>query len=110
MTDEGLRFADILTTASAIANYLAVPDVTASHLLDAMAILEGKKTLEDLGRPISPLVRRGGPQGAGVEPRALALVQRWFADLGSRADVELTGEQAEALRSDLRALVNDERA
>lgn len=106
MDSEPLRFADILTTASAVANYLAQPEVTAAHLLEAVAILRGEKTLEDLGRPLSPLVRRAGPQGAGVEPRARELVRRWFAAIGSSPTAELAAEQAVAFEQDLRALID----
>jgi hypothetical protein len=97
---EPLRFADILTTASAIANYLGQPDVDPSHLIAAVAILRGQKTMEDLGRPVSPLVRRPAPPGATEAVRAL--VQRWFADLGEDPNAELSPELAERLLNDLR--------
>jgi hypothetical protein len=86
MPDSGdsIRFTDILTTASAVANYLGEAEVTAPHVLAAVEILQGVRAMEDLGRPLSPLVRRSPPgQSAGVEPRVRALVQGWFSTLGS---------------------------
>ena len=103
MSADAIRFTDILTTASAIANYLGVSEVTAAHLLDSVAILEGAKTMDDLGRPVSPLVPRprGGP-GATDEVRQLA--QRWFASLGSDPLAELDLAALERLRHDVAAL------
>lgn len=99
-----LRFADILTTASAVANYQGVPDVTAAHVLHAVALLQRTLRMEDLGRPLSPLVRRGPPGSPGGAEAALkALVQRWFAELGS-ADAGLDGESLARFVADLEAL------
>lgn len=86
-----MRFTDILTTASAVANYTGSPTVTAVHLLDAVAILLGTKTMEELGRPRSPLARVPG-QG-GVAPAVKELAQRWWADLGGdvRAEIDHAG-------------------
>ncbi len=100
--EDGIRFVDILTTASAVANYLAQPDVTATHMLDAIAILAGEKTLADLGRPISPLVPRG-PRGqaAGADPAVRTLVQRWWAELHQDTSAELDVAQTARLRHEL---------
>lgn len=104
MADEPLRFADILTTASAVANYLGQPTVTARHLLDAVAILREEKDLDDLGRPVSPLVSRAmGPRG-DVEPAVRELAQRWFAKLGSSVAAELSSDQLTDLLAELAAL------
>ena len=43
MADEPLRFADILTTASAVANYLGVAEVSAAHLVESVALLREEK-------------------------------------------------------------------
>lgn len=107
---EPLRFADILTNASAIANYLGYPDVTARHMLDAIAILREERSMEDVGRPQSPLVRRpGGAAGAGVTPGVRALVQRWFAELGD-ANAELDDEAVARFRAELVAIDREETA
>ncbi|MGH2609015.1 MAG: hypothetical protein ACRDHF_07980 [Tepidiformaceae bacterium] len=82
-----LRFADILTTASAVADYLGHEDVTARHVLDAISILEGSRQLEDLGRAVSPLVPRRGERG--VDPAVRELVQRWWRELGEDVNAEL---------------------
>lgn len=80
-TDEPLRFTDILTTAAAVADYLAADTVSAGHLAAAVAILRGERTYEDLGRGRVPLGHRP-PAGANVEPGVRAVVQEWFHQLG----------------------------
>ena len=100
--DEPLRFADILTTASAVANYLAAAEIQASHLLDAIALLRGERSMEELGRPLSPLVRR--PQGGAVAPGVRELVRRWFEDVGQDAAAEIDAAQLSALEAELRGL------
>ena len=103
MTIEGFRFTDILTTASAIANYLGVNEVTATHLLDAIAIIEGSKQMADLGRAVSPLVPRpqSGPT-ASNEVREVA--QRWFALLGSDPLAEMDCDARSQLQEELTQL------
>jgi hypothetical protein len=96
-----VRFTDILTTASAVANYRGSPEVLAEHILDAIEIVAGGKSVEDLGRPLSPLVRR--PQG-GSEPRLRDLVQRWYTSLGGEVTAEIDGEELDRFASDVRAL------
>src|SRR5438045_7101463 len=100
---EPLRFTDVLTTASAVANYLGAEDVTASHVLDAIAVLRGEKGMEDLGRPLSPLVRRGQ---AGADAAVRALAQRWWTELGGSPDAELDEAALERLSAELRALAD----
>lgn len=104
MEPEPLRFADILTTAAAVANYLGEPTVGASHLLDAIAILRNEKTLDDLGRPVSPLLRRATGSGGDADPAVRDLAQRWFAALGASVDAELDDHQLAALNAELQAL------
>ena len=105
MPEEPIRFADILTTASAVANYLGEPDVTAANMLHAIAIQCGEETIEALGRPVSPLVPRPPRAAAtGADPAVRALTQRWFATLGSDINAVLSGEQVEALRGELRGI------
>ncbi len=100
-TGERVRFADILTTASAVANYRGEVDVTGAHLLDAIAILRQEKGLDDLGRPVSPLVPR---RDAGVEPLVRDLVQRWWRTLGEDVNATLDDASIEFLRDELRTL------
>lgn len=106
---EPVRFADILTTASAVANYLGAPLVSAGHVLDAIAILGEEKTMEDLGRPVSPLLGgaiRTASGGGGVAPEVQALVQHWFAALGSDPNAELSEAHIAQLRADLSILLD----
>ena len=100
---EDLRFADILTNASAVANYLGAMDVSAAHILDSIALLQGTKTMDELGRPVSPLVPRPPGRPPGVEHPAKELVQRWYAELGS-ADATLDDERLACFVQELRAL------
>ena len=79
---DGLRLTEILTTASAAANYQGAPTVEAEHLRIAIELLTGRLTMEDLGRPQSPLVARMTKAGSGVAPEVKELAGRWFARLG----------------------------
>ncbi|MEO8541875.1 MAG: hypothetical protein ABI577_19200 [bacterium] len=80
--DDSLRLSDILTTASAVANFSGDHDVLARHLLVAIDLLQGRKTLDDLGRPLSPLVSRMTGAGSGASAEVRDLAQRWFARQG----------------------------
>ena len=102
----GARFADILTTAAAVADYMGVPDVSAAHLLTALEILVEDRKLEDMGRPVSPMLRRPG-QEKGVEPPVRELVQLWFARLEGDANHVLRGDELSAFRQDMRSLTRD---
>jgi hypothetical protein len=97
----GIRFVDVLTTGSAVANYLGAPDVTAGHLLSAIAILREEASLEDLGRPLSPMIRR---REAGSDPEVRAFAQRWFAKLGEDPHAELGGDQVDEMLRELSSL------
>ena len=103
METVALRFADILSTASAVANYRGESEVAAPHLVDAIDVLSERKTMEDLGRPQSPLVAAHRPQ-AVVVPAVQDLVRRWFAELHGDINAELTGETLDRFISDLRTL------
>lgn len=107
---EALRLTDILTTAAAVANFKGVPDVAAEHLLLAIEVLQGTKTLDDLGRPVSPLVSRMSGAGSSATPGVKALAQRWFARQGSDPTYELTEDELETLRGELAILADDEAA
>ena len=98
---DGLRLTEILTTASAIANFVGDADVGPGHVLDAIAVLEGEKGMGDFGRPVSPLVPRGK---AGAAPAVREIAQRWFAVLGSDVKAALSARQLDELRAELRAL------
>jgi hypothetical protein len=103
--EDPIRFSDVLTTAAAVANYLGEADVSAGHMLAALQILQGTRKLEDLGRPLSPLVRRTAPgQVGGVEPSVKALAQAWAARLGSAAGAMSTDQVAKLL-GELEALI-----
>ena len=73
----------MLTNASAVARYLGASEVIAVHLLEAIAILLGEKRMEDLGRPVSPLVRPASSTALEVVPTVRVLVQSWFDRLGN---------------------------
>ena len=104
-----LRFTDVLTTASAVANYLGESRVTADHVLKALSVLAGNSRMEELGRPVSPLVPRHPPGvDAGVDPAVQELVQRWFAALGSDVESVLTPEKVETLRAELEAVARNQ--
>lgn len=103
METVALRFADILSTASAVANYRGEPEVVAAHLLDAIDVLADRKTMEDLGRPQSPLVAAHRPQAVVVQG-VQDLVRRWFAELNGDINAELTGESLDRFIADLRTL------
>jgi hypothetical protein len=98
----GIRLTDVLTTASAVANYLGAGDVTPAHLRTALAIVLGEGTIEDAGRPVSPLVRR--QPGGSAQPAVRELVQRWFAALGGDPLATFTPEQLARFRADVEAL------
>lgn len=102
--NEGLRLTEILTTASAVANYLGAPVVEATHLLSAMRILRDEMTLDDLGRPLSPMVARVTRPGSSVDAGVQELAQRWFKMLGGVATAELDEAQLATLRTELIAL------
>ena len=103
--DDPIRFADVLTTGSAVANYLGEGEVAALHLVHAIDILTDQLAIEDLGRPLSPLVRRTPPgMGSTVQLAVQELVQRWYAELGSNHAATMTEAHLARLRTDLEAL------
>jgi hypothetical protein len=103
--EPSVRFADVLTTASAVANYLGEPDVSIGHIAQAVAILLEEKTLDELGRPTSPLFRRPSPPGATSAAREL--VGRWFVEIGNDPNADLAGEKLGRFRSELAANAGD---
>ncbi|MCC6381007.1 MAG: hypothetical protein IT304_00785 [Dehalococcoidia bacterium] len=106
MTDGEVRFADLLTTAVAVAGYLGSDEVRPRHLRAALAVLTGERTLEALGRPVSPLLRRS-PTGPPVAPAVRAFVQQWFALLGGDVNAQLSPERCAELSAALEALNDD---
>ncbi len=101
-----IRFADILTTASAVASYLGEGEVVAIHLVHAIDILTARITLDDLGRALSPLVRRTPPgMGSTVQPAVRDLVQRWYAELDSNHAATMTESHLARLRTELAQLL-----
>lgn len=101
---EDLRLTEILTTASAVANYVGAPVVEAAHLLSAIRILLEEQTLDDLGRPLSPMVARVTRPGSTVDAGVQELAQRWFKMLGGDATAELDAAHIATLRAELVAL------
>ena len=99
--NDRLRLTEILTTASAIANFVGAANVGPRHVLDAIAVLEGGKGMGDFGRPVSPLVPRAK---AGADPAVREIAKRWFAVLGSDLEAALNASQLDALRAELVAL------
>jgi hypothetical protein len=60
--------------------------------------------MEDLGRAISPLLRRGSQAPPGANEAVRALAQRWFAALGNDVNATLDHEQITQFRMNLAAL------
>ena len=57
--------------------------MTANHVLLAVEILLGAKTLDDLGRPQSPMISRVTGAGSGATADVRELAQRWYSRLAS---------------------------
>ncbi len=104
--NDGARFADILTTAAAVADYMGVPDVAPGHVLAALEILTEDRKLEDMGRPVSPMLRRPG-QEKGVELALREVVQRWFARLGGDANAVLSGDALVDFENEVKGLTGE---
>lgn len=90
---DALRLTEILTTSTAVANYLGSRTVEAGHVASAVAILRGEKTIDDLGRPQSPLLSRVTGAGSGVAEAVREIAQRWFAVFEGDVLREFTDEQ-----------------
>lgn len=99
MTDDRIRLVEVLTTASAVANFLGETNVSVAHLLTSLQILKGEASMEDLGRPVSPLVPRTGSPGSTPEARAFA--QRWYQSVGGDPHAALTPAQVEQMEREL---------
>lgn len=109
MTDL-LRLTDILTTGTAVANFKGERDVRAEHLLSAIAILLGEQTLDDLGRPVSPMLSRATGAGSGATGGVRSLAQHWFARQDGDVTRELAAESLAELRAELERLAAEEAA
>jgi len=107
-TDD-VRLAEILTTAAAVADFLSAGDVTAAHLLAAIAVLRDGRTVEELGRPLSPLVRRPPGLHGGAAPAVRELAQRWYAALGSDLAATMTPGEVRHFEAELHLLVESGR-
>lgn len=105
---EDLRLTEVLTTSSAIANYLGAATIDAKHLLLAVDVLLGNSTMDDLGRPISPLVSRATRAGGKVSPALQALAQRWFGELGGDPLATLDHDSLTKLIQELHTLEESE--
>ena len=101
--DEAVRFLDILTTASSVAQASAAGAVEATHLLDAIDVLTGAAEPDDVTGAVSPLGHRRSE--LAVEPAVRELTQRWFARLGETPDATVDGDTLSELRAELEALV-----
>lgn len=102
--DDRLRLTDILTTASATANFTGERDVQLQHLLIAIDLLQGRKTLDDLGRPLSPLVSRMTGAGTGATEQVKALAQLWFERQHGDAMHELSTGELDELEAEIQEL------
>ena len=101
---ESLRLTEILTTSTAVANYLGSRSVEAGHVLSAIAMLQGTMTLDDLGRPQSPLLSRVTGAGSGVAEPVRDLAQRWFAAMDGDVLREFSEAELTAFEHELRQL------
>ena len=102
MADDEIRLTDVLTTASAIASYVGAAEVNSGHLLNATALLLGEFRMEDLGRPVSPLVRRAPPgAGVGATGAAREFARRWLEVLGGDATTVLSTAEVALMREEL---------
>lgn len=106
MNQDRIRLVEVLTTASAIANYLGEPNVSTEHLRASLRILKGESSMDDLGRPLSPLVPRGASPGS--TPGARAFAQRWYQSVGGDPRAELTPAQVEQMERELSSSPGDE--
>jgi hypothetical protein len=102
-----LRLTDILTTSAAVADYVGADTVLPAHVLEAIGVLRGERTMDDFGRGRSPLVPRRPGSGA-VQPDLRELSRRWFEQLGSDVAATLSESQLAAFEGDVRALVATE--
>lgn len=101
--DEPPRLVEVLTTAATLCGFHGHESIEATHLLQALDILEGHLTMEDLGHGISPLVNRGSGS-APASPAVQALVQRWYQELGQDVRAPLQPAERERLRNELTEL------
>ncbi len=102
--EDRLRLTDILTTSAAVANFIGDREVGARHMLLAIAVLKGEKSLDDLGRPLSPLVSRMTGAGSGATDGVRLLAQRWFAQQHGDVRYEFSAEQLQELEEDISRL------
>ena len=101
--------AEVLTTAAAVANYRGESDVCAAHLVDALSVQLGEKNLEDLGRALSPLVRRMPGLSGGATAGVRAFAQRWFEALGNDPHAVVEPEIVARMRLELELLRLEEK-
>lgn len=76
--------------------------MAAGHLLTAIEILRERVRLEDLGRPVSPLVPRPRERGSDADVREL--VQRWWREMGEDVNATVGGEELARLVAELKAI------
>ncbi|MGD9932983.1 MAG: hypothetical protein AB7T37_04620 [Dehalococcoidia bacterium] len=99
-----ISFTDILTTSASVASYLGAAHVAPEHVQHAIALLLEETVLEDIGRPLPPLVPRPAPGPATPGVRHLA--QRWISGLGSDPARTLTGSELRSIRDEISALID----
>lgn len=99
----GVRFLDILTTASSIAHARGAETVVAAHVLEAVAVLAGEAEVEEGGGAVSPLGHRRTE--LAVEPAVRELTQRWFARLGGAPEATLGPDDVSELRAEVETLI-----
>lgn len=100
---EDIRFTDILTTSTSVANFLRASLVEKSHMIAAIDLLEEKISPEDLGTPQPFLGSRPGA-GPGVAPEIAAMVRKWWDSLGQDPQAVMSGEKMDAFRREIEAM------
>ena len=99
-----ISFTDILTTSSSVASYLGAANVAPEHVQHAIALLLEEIVLEDIGRPLPPLVPRPTPGPATSPVRHLA--QHWLARLGNDPARTMTASEVRSIRDQIAELID----
>ncbi len=99
--EEEIRFLDLLTTATAVANFRGSDTVCAEHFEIAADILRGLKSMDETGGPGSLPVSRGA--GGNVAPALQELVQDWYRRLGGDPDATIDDDALEVFLAEARA-------
>jgi len=99
--DEEIRFLDLLTTATAVANFRGSDTVCAEHFEMAADILRGLKSMDESAGPAPPLFSGGG--SGAVAPALQELVQDWYRRLGGDPDATIDDDALDVFLAEARA-------